>query len=108
MENKVNWDREDCWNEYIMYDDYFLSFHFDHCNIDEDKWKELVKKWGLTTKSFPEEDVTAFNDNYSIVITGNDYDGLPEHYIMLTFSKNINTEYTIHPREISKIMIDKL
>jgi len=144
VENKINWNRIDYWNEYNIYDKYFLSFHFDHCQVDEEEWKELVKNWNLNTKVIigdseydPEsEDVSIYNDDYSIVISGVNYDGLPGHYLMLTFNKNIDMEtcikffidfrcaldhyddlivgegisgeYTIHPKEISKIMIDKL
>lgn len=144
MENRINWDKEDYWNEFVLYDEYFLSFHFDHCQVDEKEWKELVKKWKLNTKVVkgdskydPEsEDISIYNDNYSIVISGINYDGVPGHYLMLTFNKNIDMktlikfyidfryaldhfsdlyvsegisgEYTSHPKEISKIMIDKL
>lgn len=146
MENKINWDREDYWNELNIYDEYFLSFHYDHCAFDEDRWKDLIEKWKLNIKITkgdsrydPEsEDVTAYNDDYSIVINGmgNDDEGIPGYYLMLTFSKNIDMstvikfytdfndaldhfddmivnqgitgEYIAHPKEIAKIMIDKL
>jgi len=144
MEDKINWNREDYWNEYDIYDDYFLSFHFDHCQVEEDKWKELVKKWNLDTKVTigdsrynPEsENISIYNDDYSMVISGINYDGFPGHGLMLTFNRNIDMktcikffrefrsaldyyddmtvregitgEYTSHPKDISKIMIDKL
>ena len=144
MENKIDWNRKDYWNEYNIYDEYFLSFHFDHCGVKEEKWKELVKKWNLNTKIIigdseydsESEDVSIFNNDYSIVISGMNGDGIPGYYLMLTFNKNIDMEtlikffrdfantldhyddlivregitgqYTAHTKEISKIMIDKL
>ena len=140
MENKINWNRKDYWNEFYMYDDYFLSFHFDKIYLDEDKWKELVENWNLNTKITKEtseiEDISIYNNNYSIVITGMNDNGIPHGGLMVTFSKNIDMEtlikfwtcfnttldqyeelnvregivgkYVGHPKEISKIMIDKL
>lgn len=137
MENKINWDRNDYWNEYDKYDKYFLSFHFDHIALYEDSWKELIKKWKLNILlSRENEDVSAYNENYSIVITGNNCDEIPQYYIMLTFSQNVDMktciefyidlkaamdhydefavregisgEFTGHPKEVIKAMIDKL
>jgi len=96
MENKINWDRDDYWNEYYIYDDYFLSFDFDHCQVDEDEWKELVSRWNLNSKIVigdsrynpNSEDISIFNDDYSIVISGINYDGIPGYYLILTFNKN--------------------
>lgn len=144
MKCDINWEREDYWNELYKCDEYFLSFHFDHCAFEEDKWKELVEKWKLNIKTTigdsrydPEsEDATAYNDGYTIVISGIGNDGIPGYYLILTFSKDIDMstaikffsdfssaldhcdglivregitgEYTSHPKEIEKIMIEKL
>jgi hypothetical protein len=137
MENNINWDRKDYWNGYNVYDEYFISFHLDHVGMDEDKWKELVEKYGLNTVVFKESgDVFIHNDNYSIVISGNNCCEIPCHYVILTFNKNVdmsmyirffkdfrNTidhyddltiregitgEYTDHRKEVVKIMIEKL
>ena len=137
MENKINWDRKDYWNEYSIYDEYFISFHLDHIGIDEHKWKELVEKYGLKTVIYKESgDVTVHNDNYSIVASGNNCGGIPGCYLMLTFNKNIDMstyirffrdfsgtiehyddltvregitgEYNDHRQEMVKIMIEKL
>lgn len=143
MKCDINWDRDDFWNELYKCDEYFLSFHFDHCAFYEDKWKELVEKWKLNIKvticdSYdPEsEDVTAYDDDYSTVVSGIGNDGVPGYYLILTFSKDIDMstaikffsdfmtaldhhdglivrqgitgEYHSHPKDIEKIMIDKL
>lgn len=138
MENKINWNKKDYLDDYNLYDEYFLSFHFDHIGLCEDKWKELVKKFGLNTKVVINEsnDITICNDDQNIVITGNNCGGIPGYYLMLTFSINIDIrlyfkffmnfmrvldhyddlsvregimgEYTEHPKEIIQIMIDKL
>lgn len=138
MENKIDWNRRDYWNEYDLYDEYFLSFHFDHAGVDEFGWKELVKKYGFNTTvtaNMSGEDMSVYNNDYSIVITGINYEEIPGYYIMLTFSKNISMldciaffrdftnilnydesasregiigEYTSHPKEIIQAMIDKL
>jgi hypothetical protein len=144
MKCDINWDRKDFWNELYKCDEYFLSFHYDHCDLDEDAWEELVKKWKLNIKIAisdsrydPEsEDATAYNDDYTIVISGIGCDGMPGYYLILTFSKDIDMstaikffsdfssaldnydnmivrkgiegEYTSHPKKIEKIMIDKL
>jgi len=143
MKCDINWDREDFWNELYKCDEYFLSFHFDHCAFDEDKWKELIEKWKLNIKTTigdsqydPEsEDATVYNDDYTIVISGMGND-IPGYYLILTFSKDIYMStaikffsnfmtaldhcdgqevrqgitggYTAHPRDIEKIMIEKL
>lgn len=129
MENKIDWERKDYCNEYHIYDEYFLSFHLDHAGIKEFEWKELIEKWKLNTRVIG-EDTSVYNDDYSIVIT------ITFYYMMLTFSKNVDmqtcirffkdfmnvldhyddlivregivSEYTIHPKEIIKTMIDKL
>lgn len=143
MENKINWNRRDYWNEYDIYDEYFLSFHFDHCMVDKEAWEELIKEWKLNAKIIIEDgctsesrDISIYNDDYSIVISGINYDGTPGYYLMLTFNKNIDMgtcikffrdfrcaldhysdmivregitgEYTNHSKEIVKIMIDRL
>ena len=142
MKCDISWDREDFWNELYKYDEYFLSFHFDRCAFEEDKWKELVEKWKLNIKTTictydPEsEDATAYNDGYTIVISGMGNDGIPGYYLALTFSKDIDMRtairffsdfmtaldhydglevmqgitggYTAHPKDIKKIMIEKL
>lgn len=144
MEDKINWNREDYWNELYMYDEYFISFHYDHCAFDEDGWKKLVDKWKLNIKTTigdsrydpNSEDATAYNDDYTIVISGMGNDGIPGYYLILTFSKDIDMstaikffrdfssalddydgltvregitgEYTSHPKDIQKIMIEKL
>jgi hypothetical protein len=66
MEKKIDWDRRDYWNEYDLYDGYFLSFHFDHAGVDEFWWKELIKKYGLNTRittNMSGEDISAYNNN---------------------------------------------
>ena len=134
MESKIDWERKDYWNGYHLYDDYFLSFHLDHAGIEESLWEELVEKWKLNTTviidDYGDECISVHNDDYSIVISRVFY------YIMMTFSKNVNmsdcirfhkdfmntldhyddlivrngivSEYTAHPKEIVKTMIDKL
>lgn len=129
MENKINWERKDYWNDYHIYGEYFLSFHLDHAGMKESEWKELIEKWKLNTRVIG-EDISVYNDDYSIVTT------ITFYYMMLTFSKNVDmqtcirffkdfmntldhyddlivregiiSEYTIHPKEIIKTMIDKL
>lgn len=137
MENKINWDRKDYWNEYNIYDEYFISFHLDHVGIDENRWKELVEKWRLSTIVHDEKgDVSVHNENCSIVISGINCNGIPVRYLMLTFNKNVDMstfirffrdfgsvlnnyddltiregftgEYTDHPKEMLKIMIERL
>lgn len=140
MKNEINWDRKDYWNEYNKYDEYFLSFHFDHVGIYKNKWKELIKKWKLNSKVLSlldeNDDVSFHNDNYSIVISGNNCEEIPGYYSILTFSTNVDmktciefytdfnttmdhydelvvregivSEFTGHPIEIIKAMIDKL
>lgn len=137
MENKINWDRKDYWNEYNIYDEYFISFHLDHVGINEHKWKELVKKYELNTVIYEgSRDITVHNDDCTIVISGNNCGGIPGYYLMLTFNKNIDMsthirffrdfsstiehcddltvregitgEYTDHRQEMIKIMIEKL
>ncbi len=139
MEDKINWDREDYWNEYDIYDEYFLSFHLDHAGINEYKWKEFVKEWKLDTRitlDDEHEDVSVYNNDYSIVITGNNCEEVPGYYLILTFNKNVDMstcirffrdfkdvldhyddlavregifgEYTSHPKEVVKMMIEKL
>jgi hypothetical protein len=129
MENKINWERKDYWNDYHIYDEYFLSFHLDHAGLKESEWKELIEKWKLNTRVIG-EDISVYNDDYSIVMTTTFY------YMMLTFSKNVDmqvcirffkdfmsaldhyedlivregiiSEYATHPKEIIETMIDKL
>jgi hypothetical protein len=140
MKNEINWDRKDYWNEYNKYNEYFLSFHFDHVGIYKNKWKELIKKWKLNSKVLSlldeNDDISAYNNDYSIVISGNNCEEVPEYYSILTFSKNLDmktciefytdfkatmdhydelvvregiiSEFTSHPIEIIKAMIDKL
>ncbi len=143
MKCDINWDREDFWNELYKCEEYFLSFNFDHCAFEEDKWIELVEKWKLNTKVTigdsrydPEsEDITAYNEDYTIVVTGMGND-TPGYYLILTFSKDIDMgtvikflsgfmtaldhyddlvvregimgEYNSHPKDIIKIMVEKL
>lgn len=143
MEDKINWDRKGYWNEFGIYDEYFISFHYDHCAFDEDEWKKLVEKWKLNIKTTigdseydPESRAaTAYNDDYTIVISGMG-DDVPGYYLMLTFSRDIDMstaikffadfssaldhydglivrqgitgEYNAHPKDIEKIMIEKL
>ena len=139
MKCDVNWDRKDYWNELYKCDDYFISFHYDHCAFDEDKWKLNIKITIGDNRYDPEsEDVTAYNDDYTIMISGmgNDNEGIPGYYLILTFSKDIDMsiaikffadfngaldhydglivkegitgEYIAHPKDIEKIMIEKL
>jgi len=144
MKCDINWDRKDFWNELYKCDEYFLSFHYDHCSFVEDEWKKLIEKWKLNIKTATgdskycseSEGATAFNDDYTIVISGIGKDGMPGCYLMLTFSKDIDMstaikffsdfssaidnyddvivskgiegEYASHPKEIYKIMIEKL
>lgn len=144
MEDNINWESTEYWNEYYKYDEYFLSLHLDQCRIHRDKWIELVKKWSLNTRVIigdsiydPDgEDVSVFNEDYSIVISGINYQEIPGYYLILTFSKNVDMstaikffidfedslehytdiqiregitgEYTTHPKEIIKMMIHKL
>lgn len=146
MKVDINWEKDDYWNELYKCDDYFISFHYDHCAFDEDGWRELVEKWELNIKitvgesiyDLESEDVTAYNDDYTIVISGmgNDNEGIPGYYLILTFSKDmdmsttikffadfqnaldhydelivregITGEYNTHPKDVYKIMIEKL
>ena len=121
-------------NENNKYDEYFLSFNYDHCGEKEDKLDELVNKWKLTIKLTTEgryEMVETFhNDKYTIVLTRSYY------YYILSFSKNVSMDnfieffsdwkdcldhyddesvtigltgcYMSHPAEILKAMIDNL
>jgi hypothetical protein len=138
MENKIDWERKGYWNELDKYDGCFLSFHYDRAGVDECGWKELIKKYGLSTMvtiDISGENVSVYNDDYSIVITGNNCEEIPGYYIMLTFSKNIDMskciaffkdftdildydessvregiggEFTSRPKEIMKAMIESL
>ena len=133
MENKINWERKDYWNDYYIYDEYFLSFNLDHVGIKE-SWKELLEKWKLSTRIIIDYDgdecISVHNDDYSIVITRvfyymimtfsknvdmsdcirflKDFMSTLDHYDGLTVRNGITGEYTIHQKEIIKIMIDKL
>ncbi len=133
MENKIDWERKDYYNQYNEYDEYFLSFHLDHVGIKESEYNELVEKWKLgirVIKNDRDKDISIYTDDYSIVITMSFY------YMMLTFSKNVDmqtcirffkdfmdiidhyddlivregiiSEYTVHPKEIINTMIDHL
>lgn len=134
MESKIDWESEDYWNEYDLYDDYFLSFHLDHAGIEELLWEEFVEKWKLNTTVIKDDNgdecISVYSDDYSIVITRVFY------YVMMTFSKNVDmsdcirfykdfmntldhyddlivrngivSEYAAHPKEIVRTMIDKL
>jgi hypothetical protein len=111
MENKINWDRKDYWNEYNIYDECFISFHLDHVGLDENKWNELVKKYGLKTVVYEESgggngDVSVHNDDYSIVISANNCGDVPCYYLMLTLNKNIDMSTFIRFYRDFSLIID--
>ncbi len=99
MKNNINWNDNNYWHELHIYDDMFLSFHYDHCAFDEDKYKELIDKWKLNIQ-VSHDYASVYNDDYNIVFTGNYYhlEGepvIPGYYLMLSFSKNLTMKTLI-------------
>jgi hypothetical protein len=61
--------------------------------------KKLIDKWKLNTQAF-DEDASIYNDNYSLVFTGNYYHNedepiIPGYYLILSFSKNLDMNTAI-------------
>lgn len=98
---KISWNQEDYWKRLSIFDSDFLEIGLDHMAFDVSKWDEFIKKWDLKIRII-DDDCSAYNDNYSIVMSG--LDGfiedienkhVPGYYLALTFSKNVNMKTLI-------------